>query len=170
MTRRAPVEILGRPRELSVVTSPEAGGVENVKRRAIHSASLMTLIVAISACSAAPGGAGSGDAPAETAGGAAPQAWRANASEHRGQDGERFEYSCPPGGGAATVWGTDVYTDDSSVCTAAVHAGKITFAQGGTVTIEMGPGEESYESSERNGVTTSDYGQWGGSFIFPEDD
>lgn len=96
-------------------------------------------------------------------------AWEANATQHRGMNGEQFEYDCPAGGVADTVWGTDVYTDDSSVCTAAVHVGAITIDEGGTVTIEIRPGEDSYEESERNGITTQPYPAWGGSFVIVDD-
>ena len=96
-------------------------------------------------------------------------AWRATASTHRGNDGEQIEYDCPPGGQEFTIWGTDVYTDDSSVCTAAVHVGTITLAEGGTVTIEIRPGEEEYDASERNGISSSAYPAWGGSFVVIDD-
>jgi hypothetical protein len=76
-----------------------------------------------------------------------------------------LEYVCPADGKTATIYGTDVYTDDSSVCTAAVHAGKLTIADGGTVTIEVRPGEASYTSTTRNGVTSTSYGAWSGSFV-----
>jgi LCCL domain-containing protein len=74
--------------------------------------------------------------------------------------------TCPPNGAVDTVWGTDVYTDDSSICTAAVHAGLITFERGGPVVFEIVDGRQAYPGSERNGVTTSDYGPWSGSFVF----
>ncbi len=94
--------------------------------------------------------------------------WELNAVDHRGRDGERFAYDCPADGTVdRTVWGTDVYTDDSSVCTAAVHAGLITVEDGGRVVIEIAPGEETYTGSEANGVTSLDYGSWDGSFTFP---
>ena len=96
-------------------------------------------------------------------------AWRATATTHRGDDGEQVDYDCPAGGEPYAIWGTDIYTDDSSVCTAAVHVGVITLAEGGTVTIEIRPGEDSYESSERNGIETSPYPAWGGSFIVVDD-
>jgi hypothetical protein len=64
------------------------------------------------------------------------------------------------------VWGTDVYTDDSSVCTAAVHVGKITIDAGGPVEIEIRPGQDSYQGSQRNGITTLGYPRWDGSFVF----
>lgn len=93
--------------------------------------------------------------------------WTQNAAEHRGKIGQRFSYSCAADGTAGSVWGTDVYTDDSSICTAAVHAGEITIMLGGTVTIEILAGLSSYTGSERNGVTSNDYGVWDGSFAFP---
>ncbi|MFN2384414.1 MAG: LCCL domain-containing protein, partial [Gemmatimonadota bacterium] len=96
-----------------------------------------------------------------------PATWATNATDHRGQNGQRFDYACPPGGAGGSVWGTDVYTDDTSVCTAAVHVGLITFASGGRVTIEIRAGESSYRGSQRNGVQSSDYGSWSGSFFFP---
>jgi hypothetical protein len=73
---------------------------------------------------------------------------------------------CPPGGAGFSVWGTGVFTDDSSVCTAAVHAGLITFAGGGTVRVERLPGQDSYQGSVANGVTSYPYGPWSGSFRF----
>ncbi len=87
---------------------------------------------------------------------------------HRGQNGKRFTFKCAPnpGGAGGTVWGTDVYTDDSPICKAAVHAGLITYASGGTVIIEIRPGQQSYAGSERNGVSTSNWGGWGGSYVF----
>jgi hypothetical protein len=91
--------------------------------------------------------------------------WDAKAGQFRAYLGARFAYTCPPGGTAHTVWGSGVYTDDSSVCTAGVHAGVVTLAAGGGVTIEMRAGESSYSASTRNGVTTVSYGSWGGSFV-----
>lgn len=93
--------------------------------------------------------------------------WDLNAAQYRGEDGKRIAFLCPPDGEIGTVWGTDTYTDDSSVCSAAVHQGIINTIEGGRVVVEIGPGEESYEGSEANGVTSLDYGSWGGSFTFP---
>jgi hypothetical protein len=100
-------------------------------------------------------------------GGAIDATWFTDASDYRDNVGSDYQFRCPAGGTAYEVWGTDIYTDDSSVCTAAVHAGKITFAQGGTVTIEMLPGQSSYTASTRNGVTSGDWDTWLGSFRFP---
>ena len=91
--------------------------------------------------------------------------WTQDASNRRANINQTYVYFCSPNGTFDTVWGTDVYTDDSSICTAAVHAGKITKAAGGTVTIEMRPAQDEYLGTTRNGVTSLDYGEWGGSFI-----
>jgi hypothetical protein len=101
-----------------------------------------------------------------SAGEGKPTTWEANATSLNGKDGETFTLVCSPGGTAHSVWGSDIYTADSSICTAAVHSGLITYQQGGTVTIELRPGRTIYGCSERNGVTTSDYGSYQHSFVF----
>ena len=83
-----------------------------------------------------------------------------------GDTGKRYTYSCPPNTTARGVWGTDIYTRDSRICTAAVHAGLITFADGGTVTIEMVAGQSSYTGSTRNGVTSAGWGSYYLSYRF----
>lgn len=93
--------------------------------------------------------------------------WALSATEYRGEDGRRIAFLCPPDGEVRSVWGTGTYTDDSSVCSAAVHEGLINTAEGGRVVIEIAPGQEAYDGSEANGVTSSDYGEYGGSYTFP---
>jgi hypothetical protein len=85
----------------------------------------------------------------------------------RGMNGERYAFHCPPGKPLPhRVAGSGPYTDDSSICTAAVHAGVIHPKNGGDVTIEIRPGENRYEGSERNYITSTDYaGRWDGSFV-----
>lgn len=95
-----------------------------------------------------------------------PTSWEANATSLKAKDGETFTLACSSGGAAHSVWGSDIYTADSSICTAAVHSGLITYQQGGSVTVEARPGRPLYGSSERNGVTTSDYGPYQQSFVF----
>jgi len=77
-------------------------------------------------------------------------------------------YLCPPLGAAAvgTVWGTSVYTNDSSVCGAALHAGAIGAASGGSVTIEMLPGMPAYTGSGRHGIVSRSWASWSCSFRF----
>lgn len=81
---------------------------------------------------------------------------------YRGQDGLQLECYCPSAS-AGSVWGTDMYTDDSSLCRAALHAGAIT-ASGGFIAATVHPGASSYTGSTRNGVTSASYGAWGGSY------
>jgi hypothetical protein len=64
------------------------------------------------------------------------------------------------------IWGTDVYLDESSICKAAVHAGVLKPGTSGQVTIRTGPAVESFESSERNGVTSLSYGPWHSTYVF----
>jgi hypothetical protein len=73
---------------------------------------------------------------------------------------ERITLTCPPGGPASAnaVTGTDTYSDDSSVCQAAVHAGVISPAAGGSVTIAtMVPGPNKLVGSTRYGYRSSSY-------------
>lgn len=93
--------------------------------------------------------------------------WSTQADTYRGKDGQRYTFTFPGGGTLSSrVWGTDLYTDDSSIASAAVHAGLITAQNGGTVTIEIRPGSSSYQGTNRNGVNSQGYGPFSGSFVF----
>ncbi|HLL52497.1 MAG TPA: LCCL domain-containing protein [Myxococcaceae bacterium] len=129
-----------------------------MRSRAFVKSALLCLPLLAAACGPMDGGGG---------GNPTNITYSEDASEHRGKNGQRFRYVCPPNGTTSSVWGTDVYTDDSSICTAAVHAGKFSLAAGGTVTIEIRPGQAAYVGTTRNSVTSSDYGSWSGSFVFP---
>lgn len=63
------------------------------------------------------------------------------------------------------AYGMDVYSDDSGICQAAVHAGAIS-AQGGNVTVIPVPGQTAYPGATRNGVTSANGGPMDGSFRF----
>ena len=85
----------------------------------------------------------------------------------RGLNGERFRFHCPPGRPlSGQVIGSGPYTDGSSICAAAVHAGVIRTATGGLVTIELRPGQTHYLGSLRHYVQSEDYEPyWSGSFL-----
>lgn len=108
---------------------------------------------------------GATDTPASPAG-YAGESWQATAQSFAGRTGERFTYLCPPDGVNWFIYGTDIYTSDSSVCTAAVHMGLITLASGGVVMIEMRLGQAAYESSSRNDISSQSYGPWEASYVF----
>ena len=93
-------------------------------------------------------------------------AWSADAQQWKGNINRVYSVTLPPMGEPGQVWGTDVYTDDSSIGTAAVHQGLITFASGGTVKIRILPGRASYTGSTRSGVASDGYDEWDGSFEF----
>jgi hypothetical protein len=62
------------------------------------------------------------------------------------------------------VWGTDIYSDDSSVGAAAVHAGLLRPGEKGLIRVILLPGQVSYSGSERHGIKSENFGQWPGSF------
>jgi hypothetical protein len=64
-----------------------------------------------------------------------------------------------------SVWGNQVYTDDSNICLAAIHDGRVT-TSGGRVTVWSVPGQAQYESATRNGITSWDYQDFDGSIQF----
>ncbi len=93
--------------------------------------------------------------------------WSVRPSDFDAVIGSRYSYVCPAGGDASfALWGVGTYTDDSSICVAAVHSGLITVAKGGTVTFDVAKGAESYKGSTANGVTSLDYGPWDKQFSF----
>ena len=56
----------------------------------------------------------------------------------------------------APIWGTNVYTANSGICSTAVHTGMIS-ESGGTVTIEILKGQEFYTGSKKNDVESEDH-------------
>jgi Ca2+-binding EF-hand superfamily protein len=81
----------------------------------------------------------------------------------RAKAGEFFYYEVT-GASAGTVWGTDVYTADSPIAAAAVHAGLLRVGQTGLVKVTILPGQERYRGSSRNGVRTRNYGRYASSY------
>lgn len=76
-------------------------------------------------------------------------------------DVDSLACACPPAGAfAGNVWGSNPYTTDSDICTAARHAGAID-AEGGPIRVQRLPGQQSYPGTEANGITTRDWGSYG---------
>jgi len=92
--------------------------------------------------------------------------WLLTAEGLEASVGQRVTLKLPSNGQVSSVWGTGVYTNDSSIGSAAVHMGLLTFEKSGEVTIEIRKGQASYEGSIRNGVSSTPYGEWGESFVF----
>jgi LCCL domain len=84
----------------------------------------------------------------------------------RGLIGSSRDFQCPAGRAAPhSVTGSGVYSDASSICAAAVHAGAIDAQRGGMVTIQILPGQPRYQGTTQNFVHSDGYAHsWGGSF------
>lgn len=78
-------------------------------------------------------------------------------------DTQEGVFECPSGCGTSSTWGTELYTSDSSLCTAAIHMGVIS-KDGGVFRASYEDGQTAYVGSTQNGVTTSNYGAWSASF------
>jgi len=85
----------------------------------------------------------------------------------RGLNGERFRFLCPPGKApAGQPVGSGPYTDGSSICAAAAHAGVLRPSVGGNVLIEIRAGQTHFASSLSNYIQSSGYeAYWDGSFV-----
>ncbi len=66
---------------------------------------------------------------------------------------------CPANCTSGSLWGTTIYTDDSAVCRAAIHAGVMP-ASGGQFAVVIAEGQDSYEGTTANGITSSNWGSW----------
>jgi hypothetical protein len=89
-----------------------------------------------------------------------------NMREHEARrTSDPLECACPAQPAGGSVWGTDRYTFDSSVCAAARHAGAIG-ASGGNVLMFTAGSCPSLKGSARNGVTSSDWGAYKNTFSF----
>jgi hypothetical protein len=75
------------------------------------------------------------------------------------EKGQSLDCTCSEILTGVSIYGTDVYTADSYTCLAAMHAGVIG-EEGGPVTIHVGGGCKLFTGSERNGVTSRDYGKY----------
>lgn len=90
-----------------------------------------------------------------------------SASAFSREAGRRLVFICPAiGKPSDNVWGVDVYSADSAICSAAIHAGVLAFQQTGLVAIVMGGTASSFEGTSRNGVTSTSYPIGGYSFTF----
>jgi len=88
-----------------------------------------------------------------------------NAIQYRGNNGKIYEIPIK-GTTGGSVYGTDIYTDDSNIASAAVHAGKVKVGEKRIVKIKILGSQSSFTSSTRNGITSISYGSWSGSYQF----
>ena len=62
------------------------------------------------------------------------------------------------------LWGTDVYTGDSSLALAAVHAGLVKPGESAIVRVSSIAPPPKFAGSIRNGITSHDFGRYGSAF------
>lgn len=90
-----------------------------------------------------------------------------NLSAWRGQSGQSLTFTLT-GGTTGAVWGDDIYSDDSSLSAAAVHAGVLRPGETGVVTVELLGAQTGFGAASRNGIRSNAYGAWDGSFRFTD--
>ena len=78
--------------------------------------------------------------------------------------GETFNFSVTGAVAGGSLWGTDTYTTDSRLAMAAVHAGVLKDGETGIVKVKIVAGQASYAGSVKNGISSSVYGNYGGSY------
>ncbi|XP_018425299.1 PREDICTED: vitrin [Nanorana parkeri] len=80
-----------------------------------------------------------------------------------------FLARCPPGcqDGKYRVYGTDIYSSFSSICTAAIHSGAIDNS-GGKILVRKVAGQSGYKGSFSNGVRSLSLPRWKESFVVAE--
>ena len=88
-----------------------------------------------------------------------------NCMDKRGKIGESYGYKIK-GSNEGTVWGDSIYSDDSNIAKAAVLEGKCNLGEEKLVVIKIIEGKSSYGSCSKNGISTSSWGNWEGSYIF----
>ena len=86
-----------------------------------------------------------------------------NLTLYRSNYGSVYYFSVM-GKGSGYLFGTEIYTDDSELAVAAVHAGILASGQTGTVKVTILPGQSSYRASLRNGVKSRSWGKWDSSY------
>jgi len=65
------------------------------------------------------------------------------------------------GAAQGSLWGTDIYTGDSTLAVAAVHAGLVKVDETAIVKVTVVAPLQKYQGSARNGVTSHDFGRYG---------
>ena len=88
-----------------------------------------------------------------------------NCMDKRGKVGEEYCYKIT-GSTEGTVWGDGIYTDDSNIAKAAVLERKCEIGENRTVYIKIIESKSSYGSCTKNGISTSSWGHWDGSYRF----
>jgi len=95
----------------------------------------------------------------------APMAAPTDLVGYRGNNYQNYTFTLT-GSTTGSLWGTTIYSDDSHIAVAAVHAGFVTVGQTSIVTVIILPGQSSYASTTQHGITSSSFNAWLGSYSF----
>ena len=87
-----------------------------------------------------------------------------NCQNKRGNIGNTYGYLIK-GSNEGSVWGDGIYTDDSNIAKAAVLEGKCQLGEEKEIIIKIVEGKSSYSSISKNGISSSSWGSWDGSYI-----
>jgi hypothetical protein len=68
------------------------------------------------------------------------------------------------GASEGPLWGTDVYTGDSTIAAAAVHAGVVKPGEAAVVRVVSVAPPPQFAGCVRNGVTSHDFGRYGSAY------
>jgi hypothetical protein len=79
------------------------------------------------------------------------------------QEGQTYYFRIH-GEETGTVWGTDTYTGDSALASAALHAGAVTPGETQVVRVTVMKPLRQYLGSTRNGITTYNFGPYSTAF------
>lgn len=83
--------------------------------------------------------------------------------EYSNRIGETFYFDVT-GQVGYSIWGSEVYTTDSHLATAAVHAGVLKVGQRGIVKVTIIKSPETHRGSTANGVASSNWGSYTASY------
>jgi LCCL domain len=86
-----------------------------------------------------------------------------NARHLEHEIGAKF-YFLVTGDTTGPVWGTDIYTSDSSLGTAAVHAGLLTPGEKRVLQLSIEQPLNTYPGTVRHGITSGSWPHWPGAF------
>lgn len=81
----------------------------------------------------------------------------------RSEVGKSFAYRVT-GRGDSFIWGTGIYTSDSTLAMAAVHAGVLKLGETGVVRVTIVPPPPVFAGSTQHGITSSPYGPYSGAY------
>ncbi len=80
--------------------------------------------------------------------------------QYGNQIGKRFAFTVTGSNMNGALWGTGVYTTDSSLAMAAVHSGVLKVGQTGVVVVQIVPTPNNFTGTFQNGIQSNPYQQY----------